>query len=352
MGGVDTVVRPGYRGNTVKLMEVCGTHTMVIAKQGIKKLLPPEIRMISGPGCPVCVTDTEDIDRVIEMTREDIYITTFGDLMKVPGSKSSLALEKAKGSKIKVVYSPIEAVELATEHTDKQVVFIGIGFETTAPAVALSIMSAKAKALKNYSVLCLHKTMPAAIRHLLAEGMQVDGFLLPGHVCTITGSKPFEFIADEYGIPGVISGFETGDIFQSIAMLLKNRKFPSVQIQYIRAVKTEGNIKAQKIMSQVFEPCDAKWRGLGLIKNSGLALKGEWQMFDAAKRWPVSGKSEAVENEISPLQKLCKCPEILRGTMEPNNCPLFGRSCTPERPVGPCMISSEGACAAYFKYGG
>jgi len=332
-------------------MEVCGTHTMVFAKQGIKKLLPPEIKMISGLGCPVCVTDTEDIDRVIELTQEDIYITTFGDLMKVPGSKSSLVLEKAKGRKIKVVYSPIEAVELATEHPDKQVVFIGIGFETTAPAVALSIMYAKAKGLKNYSVLCLHKTMPPALRHLLEQGGQINGFLLPGHVSAIIGSKAFDFIADDYGIPCVVSGFEPLDIIQSIAMVVKNRQRPSVEIQYKRAVRPEGNIKAQRIMSQVFRPCDAKWRGLGMIENSGLKIREEWQSFDASRKWPVAAICRCTDSQTG-LQKYCKCEEVLKGSFEPNDCPLFGGNCTPEKPVGPCMVSSEGACAAYFKYGG
>jgi len=332
-------------------MEVCGTHTMVIARYGIKKLLPSEIKMTSGPGCPVCVTDWEDVDRVIELAQEEVYVATFGDLMKVPGSKSSLALEKAKGRKIKVVYSPIEAVELAMLHPEKQVVFIGIGFETTAPTVALSIMTAKARGLKNFSVLSLHKTMPSAIKHLIEQGSRIHGFLLPGHVCAVVGSKPFDFIADEFGIPCVVSGFEASDIIQSISMLIKNRKNPSVEIQYKRAVKPQGNVTAQKIMSRVFEPCDAKWRGLGIIKNSGLRIRKEWEDFDASLKWPVTERNRVSDSQTG-LQRYCKCEEILKGNLEPNGCPLFGRNCTPEKPVGPCMVSSEGACAAYFKYGG
>lgn len=334
-----------------KIMEVCGTHTMAVAKYGIKQLLPEKIKLISGPGCPVCVTPPEDIDKIIELCRRGAIIATFGDLVRVPGTASSLAREKAEGGRVKVVYSPVQALEWAMQNPGEQVVFAGIGFETTAPAVALSVIHARREKVKNYSVLCLHKIMPPAIRYLLEERAEVGAFILPGHVCAITGTGPFEFIAGEYGVSGVVSGFEAADILESIAIIMKNRTSPSVKIQYKRAVKPEGNRTALGIMEEVFEVRDASWRGLGMIRDSGLMLKKDWEEFDAEKRWDLP-KDPGQWEDSRFVQKGCRCGEVLKGIMEPRECPLFSKTCRPESPVGPCMVSSEGSCAACYRYGG
>lgn len=348
----------------IKLMEVCGSHTMAIAKYGIKQLLPDKIKLISGPGCPVCVTPIEDIDNIIDLAKNNVCIATFGDLIRVPGSRSTLAEERAKGRDIKVVYSPLDALKLAEFNPQRQVVFVGIGFETTAPGVALSIIYAKKQKIENYSVLCLHKMMPPALNSLLESGAEIDGFLLPGHVCSITGSRPFEFLPEKYGVPGVVSGFEAKDILESIALLTKNLADPKVEIQYKRAVKPEGNRKAQDVMEEVFEAVDAVWRGLGPIKDSGLAIRDEWSSYDAAKKFGLKKndgakgyrRDDAAIRDSGTIDKIkfyskCRCGEVLKGAMDPPGCPLFGKTCTPEHPIGPCMVSSEGSCAAYYKYG-
>ncbi|HHW04186.1 MAG TPA: hydrogenase formation protein HypD [Thermoanaerobacterales bacterium] len=353
-------------------MEVCGTHTMAVAKYGIKQLMPDTIKLISGPGCPVCVTPVEDIDQIIDLAAAGACIATFGDLMRVPGSFSTLSKERARGRDIRVVYSPLDALEIAARNPEIQVVFVGIGFETTAPAVALSIMHAKSRGIKNYSVLCLHKTMPQALRSLLDGGAGIDGFILPGHVCAITGIEPFEFLSKEYGIPGIVSGFEAKDIVESIGMIMKSLRYPKVDIQYRRAVKPWGNRQAQEVMEEVFETSDAVWRGLGLIKNSGLCIKKEWAEYDAKNRWSrwkrspfamksgqVEGKDHKAENrqdsgtrqKSTQFYSKCKCGQVLTGTIEPFECPLFAKVCTPENPAGPCMVSLEGSCAAFYKYG-
>ncbi|SHE28813.1 Hydrogenase maturation protein HypD [Thermoanaerobacter uzonensis DSM 18761] len=332
-------------GGPFNIMEVCGSHTMAISKFGLRQLLPKNIRLISGPGCPVCVTAQNEIDSVVELANRNVVIATFGDLIRVPGSKSSLQLERAAGKEVKVFYSPLDALKYAEGNPSKEVVFIGIGFETTVPTVAVTIKEAKKKNIKNYSVYCLHKTMPEALRALLEGGSNVQGFLLPGHVSAITGSKIYEFIPKEFGVGGVISGFEAMDILMSIIMLLKNYKNPAIEIQYKRVVRKEGNLEAQKIIDEIFEPCDSTWRGLGTIKGSGLRIKDKYKDFDAAVKFDIKPIGEEIEI------KGCRCGDVLKGSIYPNECPLFGRACTPENPVGPCMVSSEGSCAAFYKYG-
>ncbi|AIS51343.1 hydrogenase expression/formation protein HypD2 [Thermoanaerobacter kivui] len=336
------ILNPGMQFN---IMEVCGSHTMAISKYGLRQILPKNIRLISGPGCPVCVTAQNEIDSVIELANKNVVIATFGDLIRVPGNKSSLQAERAAGKDVKVFYSPLDALEYAEKNPSKEVVFIGIGFETTIPTVAVTIKEAEEKNIKNYSVYCLHKTMPEALRALLEGGSKVQGFLLPGHVSAITGSKIYKFLAEEFGVGGVISGFEALDILMSIIMLLKNYKSPSIEIQYKRVVREEGNVEAQKIIEEIFEPCDSTWRGLGEIKGSGLKIKDKYKDFDAALKFDIKPIGEEIEI------KGCRCGDVLKGNIYPNECPLFGRVCTSENPVGPCMVSSEGSCAAFYKYG-
>lgn len=337
------ILNPGTQFN---IMEVCGSHTMAISKYGLRQIMPRNIRLISGPGCPVCVTAQNEIDSIIELANKNVTIATFGDLIRVPGNKSSLQEERAAGRDVKVFYSPIDALQYARENPTKEVVFIGIGFETTIPTVAVTIEKAKTENIKNYSVYCLHKTMPEALRTLLVGGSNVQGFLLPGHVSTITGMGIYKFLADDFGVGGVISGFEAKDILMSIIMLLKNYKKPSIEIQYKRVVKAEGNIEAQKMIDEIFEPCSSTWRGLGEIKGSGLKINNKYSDFDAALKFDIKPVGENIEI------KGCRCGDVLKGFIIPHECPLFGKLCTPENPVGPCMVSSEGSCAAFYKYGG
>jgi len=327
-------------------MEVCGTHTMAIGRNGIRRLLPDSITLISGPGCPVCVTPNETIDRAIALVRKpDVIITTFGDMIKVPGSSSSLREEHAHGGDVRVVTSTLEALTIARKNPDKRVIFLGIGFETTVPTVAASLIEAKNLRLKNYFVLSAHKVMPPAMESLSRGDVKIDGYLCPGHVSTIIGSKPYEPLAKQYGIACVIAGFEPLDILQSILMLVKQvkEKKPSVEIQYSRVVKPEGNPKAQAVIRQVFEPCDSEWRGLGSISGSGLKIRDEFSSFDAEIQIPV---------EVEPTKepKGCLCGEVLQGKVKPSQCGYFGKECTPDAPIGPCMVSSEGTCAAYYRY--
>jgi hydrogenase expression/formation protein HypD len=327
-------------------MEVCGTHTMAIARAGLRELLPPGLRLVSGPGCPVCVTAMADLDRVIALARvSEITLVTFGDLVRVPASRSSLAVERANGADVRVVYSPHDAVEIAAAETEREVVFAGVGFETTAPTVAAALMEARQRGLVNFSVLSLHKTMPRPLRALLDLGeTPISGFLLPGHVSVITGSDCYEFLAREYGVGGVVAGFESHDVLLALLLLVRQRE-PAIEIEYTRAVRRGGNIVAQRLLERVFEPCDADWRGLGVIPGSGLRLRPEFANADAALRFPVEPGP--------PLEPAgCRCGEVLRGVIDPSDCALFGRRCTPPDPVGACMVSSEGACAARFRYRG
>lgn len=334
-------------GRDATLMEVCGTHTMAISRYGIKSLLPPNIRLLSGPGCPVCVTPNSDIDRAIAYSKKNgTGIATFGDMVKVPGSSSSLSKEKSIGRDVRVVYSSTDAVRLALENPEKRVIFLGVGFETTAPTVAAYIKDAKDRGLKNYFVLSMHKLIPPALKALLdSKEVRIDGFILPGHVSTITGTRVYEFIPQEYGVCCVVAGFEPVDVLQAILMLVRQvrDKRPGVENQYTRSVKEEGNPKAKLLLKEVFEPSNSEWRGLGVIPESGLKIKEEYADFDAERNIPV-------KIEKSRENPKCICGEVLRGVKSPLDCSLFKRVCTPQSPVGPCMVSSEGTCSAYYKY--
>lgn len=332
----------------VNLMEVCGTHTVAISKNGLREAMPETVTLLSGPGCPVCVTANRDIDRMISILEQpDVILATFGDMMKVPGSYSSLSRERAAGRDVRVIYSPLDAIKMAEDNPNKQLVFFAVGFETTAPGVALSIKEAKKKNLKNYFCLTVHKVIPPAMKALLDLGeVRLDGFICPGHVSTIIGSRPYEFIARDYGIPCVISGFEPLDVLETVYMLVKQKEDGQarVEVQYKRAVRPEGNTKAIEIMEEVFEPADSDWRGIGVIPKSGLKLGEGYRDFDADLVFAEVGAPPTKEH------KGCHCGEVLRGVIFPYQCGLFKRVCTPENPVGPCMVSSEGACAAYYRY--
>lgn len=332
----------------VTIMEVCGTHTMTIFRSGIRTLLPEPIRLLSGPGCPVCVTPAAYLDQAIALSEiEDVIIATFGDMMRVPGSGSSLETQRAAGKKIAVVYSPLDALNIARNNPYKKVVFLAVGFETTSPSVAVTAIEAKKSGISNLYLLSAHKRIPPALR-LLAEDrdLNVDGFILPGHVSTIIGVNPYLFLAEEYGIPSVICGFEPLDILQGICMILcqLKGKRAALEVQYKRAVKNDGNPGAMALLNKVFIETDSEWRGLGVIANSGYAMGEEYKELDAGEVFPLEEMPSA-ENEG------CICGEILKGRKIPNQCPHFGESCTPYSPLGPCMVSSEGSCAAYYKYG-
>ena len=329
------------------LMEVCGTHTVSIARAGIRGLMPVRLRLASGPGCPVCVTSNRDIDTVIALARiPDVTIATFGDMTRVPGSTSSLLAEQAAGRSIQIVYSPLDALRMAQENPDRQIVFVGVGFETTTPLVARSVKRAADLSLSNYSIFAAHKNMPNALEAIVADPqLKVDALILPGHVSTIIGARPYEFLARKYGVPGVITGFEPVDILQGVAMILRqlHEGRSEIEIAYARGVMYEGNPHALAAIDEVFETCSATWRGLGDIPGSGYRLHEQFADFDAVRRFQPE-----VEPTIEP--KGCKCGDVLRAHMTPSDCPLFRKVCTPENPVGPCMVSSEGSCAAYYRY--
>lgn len=332
---------------TMTLMEVCGTHTMAIAQHGIRALLPAQIRLVSGPGCPVCVTPVTYVDHAVALARRpDTIIATFGDMVRVPGSSSSLQREQAAGATVRVVYSPLDAVALAGNHPGQTVVFLGVGFETTAPTIAGAIVTARRQGLHNFLVLCAHKTIPMPMTVLASDpALQVDGYLCPAHVSAIIGANAYRSLAERYHVPCVITGFEPLDILQGVLMLARQLVADEarVETQYRRVVKPEGNRKAQALLAEVFEPGTAQWRGLGEIPGSGLRLRPEYADFDA-RQLPVV--IEAPREAAG-----CRCGEILKGQVLPRDCPLFGSTCTPEDPVGACMVSSEGTCAAEYKYG-
>jgi len=332
----------------VNLMEVCGTHTVAIFKQGIKGMLPENISLLSGPGCPVCVTSQEDIDKVIDLVKKrDVIIATFGDMLRVPGTNSSLEEERSKGADIRVIYSPREALRIAGENPSKRVILLAIGFETTSPLIAACLQDARKERIQNFLIFSTHKLIPPAMEALLkSKEVNIDGFICPGHVSVTIGSNAYRFIAREYKVPCVITGFEPVDVLQSIFMLMKQIKEnrAEVEIQYFRAVRPEGNRIAQELISEVFEVTDVFWRGLGTIPKSGLRLNRRFSDFDAEREF----RPEAAESKENPD---CSCGEVLRGVKKPTECKLYKRICTPERPYGPCMVSSEGACAAYYRYG-
>jgi hydrogenase expression/formation protein HypD len=336
------------RTEPMTFMEVCGTHTMAIYQYGIRSLLPRQVRLISGPGCPVCVTPNGYIDRAIAISRlPDTIITTFGDMVRVPGSTSSLMEERARGAEIRVVYSPLDAVAIAEKNRGKRVVFLGVGFETTAPAIAGSILAASAKGLDNYLVLAAHKTIPLPMEILSSDPeLSIDGYICPAHVSAIIGADAYLPLAERLGVPCVVTGFEPTDVMQGVEMLVRQvvEGRSNVEIQYGRVVKREGNRKAQEILAEVFSVCDSEWRGIGVIPGSGLEIAEKYAAFDAEKCVPV-----IVEEPRE--HKGCRCGDILKGKVSPFDCPLFGNICTPEAPVGACMVSSEGTCAAAYKYG-
>ena len=339
--------RPG----PLRFMEVCGTHTMAIARAGLRGLLAPQVQLLSGPGCPVCVTPAGSIDAALALSvRPGVVLASYGDLLRVPGSRpgDTLLRRRALGAAVQTVYSPVEAVELAVARPDRQVVFLAVGFETTAPGTAACILAAAEEGLTNFSVLCLLKRTEPALRALIAApDFAVDGFLCPGHVAAVTGAAAFAFLPRDYGLPAVVSGFEAGDILYSVWRLARMRAEgrPALENEYTRLVRDEGNPAAQAAMEQVFRPVPSVWRGLGPIPASGLALKEAFAPWDAARKF---GLAPEPETETPG----CRCGAVLRGVCGPRECPLFGRACTPADPVGPCMVSSEGACAAAWKYGG
>lgn len=333
----------------ITLMEVCGTHTMAIHRYGLKSLLPENIRLLSGPGCPVCVTSKPFIDRAIAIAAEPkVTVATFGDMFKVPGSYSSLAKEKAAGRDIRILYSAEDAVFLARTLPERKIVFLGVGFETTAPTIAASLLEAEGCGLTNLFCLSALKTLPEALKAIVnTPELGLDGFILPGHLSTVTGTGLYEFLPREHGTACVVTGFEPLDILQGILMLssqISTGKL-SVEIQYRRSVRPEGNPRAIEIMGNVLEPCDSEWRGIGTIPGSGLRLKERFSHLDAHQAFQVT-LPEPRENPG------CICGLILQGLKTPLDCRLYKRICTPENPIGACMVSSEGTCAAYYKYVG
>jgi hydrogenase expression/formation protein HypD len=336
-----TVTRPWV------LMEICGGQTHSIVRHGLDELLPPEVELVHGPGCPVCVTPLELIDKALAIaSRPEVIFTSYGDMLRVPGSGRDLFAERARGADVRVVYSPLDAVKLAQQHPDKQVVFFAIGFETTAPANAMSVLQARALGLKNYSLLVSHVCVPPAMQAILRAPMhRVQAFLAAGHVCAVMGYWQYPPIAAEHGVPIVVTGFEPLDLAQGILMAVRQLESGRAEVEnaYARAVTYEGNRPAQAVIEQVFEVRDRKWRGLGVLPQSGWGLRPDLAAFDAELRFAV--------DDIRPAESpLCIAGQILQGLQKPQNCRAFGGACTPEHPLGATMVSSEGACAAYYRY--
>ena len=335
------------QGRAINLMEVCGTHTVSIGRYGLRAAMPDGLRLLSGPGCPVCVTSNHDIDAAIAMARvPNAVVATFGDMVRVPGSTTTLGAEKAAGADVRVVYSPLDALDLARKNPGRPVVFIAVGFETTTPAVGATVQMAAEQGVSNFYVYCAHKRTAPALAAIADDPQtRVDGFILPGHVSTVTGLEPYGFLARDFGTPGVVTGFEPVDVLSGIArlcaMVAEGR--PAIENAYGRGVSDAGNAAARAVMDEVFEPCDAVWRGLGPIPQSGMRLRGRYAAHDALA---------VLDPPVEPERQTrgCRCGDVLRGVIAPNECPLFGRACNPENPVGPCMVSSEGSCAAYWRY--
>ncbi|HWR98280.1 MAG TPA: hydrogenase formation protein HypD [Candidatus Methanoperedens sp.] len=345
LSGIATLARA--IGSPVRLMEVCGTHTVAIFRHGLRALLPESIQLLSGPGCPVCVTAAADVELARQLARAGtVTLATFGDMMRVPGRRESLAEARAAGADVRIVYSPLDALALARKEPSREVVFFATGFETTSPLVAGTLAEAERLGVANFSIFSVHKTVPPALAALLGSGeVRVDGFILPGHVCTVTGIAPYAFLPARFGKAAVATGFDAGDILAGIAMLLAQlaARRPAVEIQYTRIVRPEGNPRAREVLERFFEPCDAHWRGIGTIPDSGLALRPAFTHRDAVRRF-------GLERLDVPDPAACQCGAVLKGIKTPPDCQLFGKACTPERPVGACMVSSEGSCAAYYKY--
>lgn len=329
----------------LKFMHVCGTHEHTISKYGLRTLLPKEIEILSGPGCPVCICPAADIDKAVELgKREDTIIITFGDMIRVPATDISLAELKAKGADVRIVYGPNDAVKIAKENPDKEVIFFAIGFETTVPLIGYELQSGPPS---NFSIICAHKLIPAALELLISQSqLRIDGFISPGHVSTIIGLRPYEIFSQGYRIPNVISGFEPNDVLLSILMLLKqvrDKKYDTIN-EYSRVVKSEGNLIAQKIIEEVFQSVSSPWRGIGRVNDGGLVIKEKYEEFDADKKFDI---------EIEKSQDIppgCSCHLIMVGKLYPYECELFRKECTPLNPIGPCMVSQEGTCSIYYKY--
>ncbi len=329
----------------LKFMHVCGTHEHTISKFGLRTLLPKKIEILSGPGCPVCICPAADIDKAIEIgKRDNTILTTFGDMIRVPATNISLAELKAKGADVRIVYGPNDAIKIAKENPDKEVIFFAIGFETTAPLIGYEIQS---NPPSNFSVICAHKLIPAALELLMSQSLlNIDGFISPGHVSVIIGLKPYEIFSQGYRIPNVIAGFEPNDVLLSILMLLKqvrDKRFDTLN-EYSRVVKPEGNLMAQKIIADVFESVSSPWRGIGRVSEGGLAIKEKYQDFDADEKFNITIEKS---QDIPPG---CSCHLVMVGKLYPYECSLFRKKCTPLNPIGPCMVSMEGTCSIYYKY--
>ncbi len=334
------------KGHQATFMEVCGTHTVAIARNGLKSMLPPSVRLISGPGCPVCVTPQGEIERAIAAARRpDVILATFGDMIRVPGEEGSLETARSEGCDIRVLFSPRDALEIAEENPDRQVVFVGVGFETTIPTFCAAILEARNRGIQNLTILNSFRLVPPALKVVLDHGPGIDGFILPGHVSAILGTEPYEFLA-ESGKSAVIAGFEPLDVLLAVKMLLAQEidDRRQIEVAYRRAVRPEGNPAARGVIGKTLEPADAGWRGLGVLPVSGLGFRKEFSEFDAAKRLDLATPDV-------PEPAGCRCAEVLLGKVAPSDCALFGEGCAPEFPVGPCMVSSEGSCAAEYRYG-
>lgn len=332
----------------LRFMEVCGTHTVAIFKAGIRQLLPDNVELVSGPGCPVCVTPNDFLDIAIAYSRKsDVIITTFGDMLRVPGTEKTLAEAKTDGGDVRIVYSPLDSLEIAKANPNKNIIFLAVGFETTAPTAAATILTARQQGLNNFFVLSSHKLVPPALRAILnMPKVKIDGFLLPGHVSAVIGVSDYEFLKTEYQVPAVVAGFEPLDILKAVYVLVKqlNEGRAEVINEYKTVVPADGNIIAQQMLNKVYQPCNAVWRGLGTIADSGLELKNDYVSYDALANLPLD-----IPQSKEP--RGCRCGEVLSGLIKPTACQLFGKKCRPEHPVGACMVSVEGACAAWYKYG-
>lgn len=333
-------------GKEPALMEVCGSHTMAVAKTGVKKLLAGKVKLISGPGCPVCVTDQKSIDAMIQLSEgDDRIICTFGDMIRVPGTNRSLNDAKTSGKDIRIIYSPSDAVKIAQQNPEKEVVFLGIGFETTIPVLAVALKKAHDEKVTNFSMWVTTKLVEPILRKLLNEGeVHVDGFLLPGHVSIVLGKNQYSYLVDEYQVPGVICGFEPvqllNGIYQCIELLLNEK--PDIINAHKHVVRDEGNIQAQQLLNEYFQPCNEAWRGIGVIESSGVDIREKYSHLNAKNRFDI------IESE--PKKTKCRCGDVIRGMITPQQCNLFAKACTPVNPIGPCMVSSEGSCAAAFQY--
>ena len=334
-----------YEGRPLRIMEVCGTHTHEIFRLGIRNLLPGQVELISGPGCPVCVTPVDFIDEAVYLAGEKgVTVTTFGDLVRVPGSRSSLAKVRSEGGRVRVVYSPIDAVSYAKEHPEEEVVFLSVGFETTTPAACLAVRQAEEEGISNFSLLTANKTMPMAYRALMDS---VDVYLYPGHVHTIIGTGLCRELLEKEGVSGVVAGFTAKELTTALAIALTKggEGKPFFVNAYPRVVREEGNPTACALVGEMMEPCDTIWRGLGMIPSSGMRLREAYAAYDARKKYNIP----PMEGRVNPV---CRCGEVLKGICRPSGCPVFGKGCTPDHPIGACMVSGEGACSAYYQYGG